>query len=642
MMTGPKSMMIRLALMLGLTGAVAVTIAQQPQAAKPLEVHNTAVPQKLEFLNRGGWSAPWERYQPANVAPSDMRNPAALRQGVQNGTLYLSMHDMLEMTLAADLDIADAGFNKLLAGPDYLRTLAGGSARGVAGETISNALFSGAIGASGGGGGNINGSSAGSALGGSAGVHGGGGGYDPSISVFFQDEHTRAPLNTSAIYGTSLELLNSAQGGVSFGQSFTTGTGYSVSFASGRTYQNSNNLFVNPEVVSDVSFGISQNLLNGGNRTANRATIEIGKNSLVYANADFKLNVTTAVANAATQYWTLVAAGQQLDIARQGEQQAQQTLDDTDDLIQQGKAPAANRVTAQTGLYAAEQSVTQAHADYDKAASKLKLFLAKQWSPNLIQTRIVATETLPAPVAANLPPAQDLVATAVNFSPKLAEDRVTISNDELTVKVRKNGLLPSLGVFASYTSSGVGGMELNCAVSEFPCPPASTLPPIVSGFGQSFSQIFSYKAPDYGVGVQLNIPVWNRSNRADEATAELQAQQAHMDLQKDQNVLTEQVNEDSIELESQVVQLKLARQSASEFEQALSDARTKYQLGKSTVTDVLTAESALTGARKSVVTAQQAYAIARVTLAKDSGTLLDLYHISLGQPVTPATVGRMK
>ncbi|MGH9417937.1 MAG: TolC family protein [Terriglobales bacterium] len=639
-------MMTRLALVLCLAGGLAA-IAQQPQAAapqstKPLEVRNTAVPQKLEFLNRGGWSAPWERYQPANVAPPDLANPAALRQGVQSGTLYLSMRQMLELTLTADLDIADASYAKLQAGPDYLRTLAGGSARGVAGETISSALFNGAIGAGGAGSSGAFGSGAGSALGGSAGVHGGGGGYDPSVNISFADEHTRQPLNSSAIFGTSIEQLNQAQGGISFGQSFTTGTGYSVSFASGRSYQNSSALFVNPEVVSDMSFGISQNLLSGGSRSANRANIEIGKNSLVQANANFKLQVTDAVAQAATQYWTLAGAGQLLDIARQAEQQAQQTLDDTNDLIQQGKVPAANRITAQTGLFGAEQAVTQAHADYAKAASKLKVFLAKQWSPNLIQTRVVTTEVLPQPEAANLPAVQDLVATAVNFSPKLAEDRVTISNDDLTVKVRKDSLLPGLGVFASYTSSGVGGVELNCSVAALPCPVGSTLPPIISGFGQSFSRIFSYRAPDYGFGVQLSIPVWNRSNRADEATAELQAAQAHVDLQKDQNVVSEQVNEDRIELESQVGQLKLARQSADEFNQALSDARTKYQLGKGTVTDVLAAESALTGAQKAVVAAQQAYAIARVALAKDSGTLLDKYHISLGKPATPATVGRLK
>ncbi|MGH9480124.1 MAG: TolC family protein, partial [Terriglobales bacterium] len=458
-------MMTRLALVLCLAGGLAA-IAQQPQAAapqstKPLQVQNTAVPQKLEFLNRGGWSAPWERYQPANVAPPDLANPAALRQGVQSGTLYLSMRQMLELTLTADLDIADASYAKLQAGPDYLRTLAGGSARGVAGETISSALFNGAIGAGGAGSSGAFGSGAGSALGGSAGVHGGGGGYDPSVNISFADEHTRQPLNSSAIFGTSIEQLNQAQGGISFGQSFTTGTGYSVSFASGRSYQNSSALFVNPEVVSDMSFGISQNLLSGGSRSANRANIEIGKNSLVQANANFKLQVTDAVAQAATQYWTLAGAGQLLDIARQAEQQAQQTLDDTNDLIQQGKVPAANRITAQTGLFGAEQAVTQAHADYAKAASKLKVFLAKQWSPNLIQTRVVTTEVLPQPEAANLPAVQDLVATAVNFSPKLAEDRVTISNDDLTVKVRKDSLLPGLGVFASYTSSGVGGVELN-------------------------------------------------------------------------------------------------------------------------------------------------------------------------------------
>src|SRR5690348_6642680 len=126
--------------------------AAPPQAAAqvkgaPLVANNTAVPQKLEFLNRGGWLSPWQRYQPANIGMPDLRNPASLEQQAAQGTLYLSLHDMLQLALMSNLDIANASNAQLQAKPDYLRTLAGGSARGVAGETITSAIFSGAIGA---------------------------------------------------------------------------------------------------------------------------------------------------------------------------------------------------------------------------------------------------------------------------------------------------------------------------------------------------------------------------------------------------------------------------------------------------------------------------------------------------------------
>ncbi|MGH9482945.1 MAG: TolC family protein, partial [Terriglobales bacterium] len=431
-------------------------------------------------------------------------------------------------------------------------------------------------------------------------------------------------------------------GAANYGQGFTTGTGYSVSFASFRQYQNTNQLFLNPQVASDVSVGVQQQLLNGGRRSVNRAGIVMGQNSLRYADAYYKQQVTNIVAQAATQYWTLAAAGQVVIFAEASAMHAQQTLDNTVALIEQGKSPAADQVTAQSALGVAQQALVQAQTDYAKAASKLKTFLAKQWTPNVINARIVTSDQLPNPAAETLAPLDQMVNRAVSFSPQLAEDRINVDNNDLIVKIRKNSLLPTLAVFASYTSSGVSGEGLNCAVNAFPCPPADALPPTPGGFNRSVGDIFSYKAPDYGVGFQLNVPVWNRINRSDEATAELQAAQSRVDLQKDQNNVTELVNEDRIDLEGQAAKLVAARQQADALQSALTDAQTKYQLGKGTVTDVITAQLALLGAQQAEAAAQLAYANARIALAKDSGTLLDEYHISLGKPLTPESVGSLR
>lgn len=621
--------------------APAAVRAQQAPAASAgpeLQAVNTAVPQKLDFMSRGGWFSFWQRYQPANIGAPNLTNPTPLRQAMRSGTLYLSLHQMLAMALAADLDIANASYSQLEAKPDYLRTLAGGSARGVAGEQITSALYSGAIGANAVGGGGGGGTSAGSVGGGGSGVHGGGGGYDPSLEISFGDEHSRTPLANPVLFGTSVQILNQSFGGGSFGQSFTTGTGYTVSFSSYRSYQNSNQLFLNPQVSTSVGIGVTQELLSGSHRSVNRATMEIGANSLKYADANYKDQVTTAVSQAITQYWTLAAAQKQIAIAEKAEQDAQKTLDDTNALVQNGKVPAANRITAETGLSTAISAVLQARTDYAKAASKLKLYLAKQWTPNVVRARVVPTDALPLPVSTNLPSVDQLLHTAISSSPKLAKDRINVNNDNLAVKVRKDGLLPTLRVSADYTSSGVAGVGVNCSAPLFPCPAANITGASVQGFGTTLGQLFSYKAPDYGVGFSLSIPVWNRMNRADEASAELAAAQSQVLLQSDTNTVTEQVNEDRIDLEGQLAQLQSAQKAQQQFQQALDNARATYQLGKGTIDTVEAAQTALTNAEKAVVAAQQAFAIAQVNLARDSGTLLAEYHISLGRPLAAQNI----
>ncbi|MGH9475984.1 MAG: TolC family protein [Terriglobales bacterium] len=621
-------------------GPAAAGAKQAPAASQGAELSasNSAVPQKLDFMSRGGWASFWQRYQPADIGVPNLANPAPLRRALSTGTLYLSLHQMLAMALAADLDIANASYSQLEATPDYLRTLAGGAARGVAGEQITSALYSGAIGANSVGGGGSGGTSAGSLSGGGSGVHGGGGGYDPYLNLSFGDEHSRTPLGSPLLYGTAVQILNQSSGGGSFGQSFTTGTGYTVSFSSYRSYQNTDQLFLNPQVSSSVSIGVSQQLLSGSHRSVNRATMKIGANSLKYADANYQDQVTTAVSQAIIQYWTLAGAQQQITIAEKAEQDAQKTLDDTNALIDNGKAPAANRITAETGLSTAVADVLQTRTDYAKAASKLKLYLAKQWTPNVIRARVVPTDALPLPASTNLASVDRLVRTAISASPKLAKDRINVDNDRLAVRVRKDGLLPSLSVSADYTSSGVAGVGVNCSAPLFPCPLADIAGTSTQGFGTTVGQLFSYKAPDYGVGFSLSIPIWNRTNRADEAAAELDAAQQQVILQNDTNTVTEQVNEDRIDLDGQRAQLQSAQNAQQEFQQALENARAKYQLGKGTIDEVEAAQTALTSAEKSVVAAQQAYAIAQVNLARDSGTLLAEYHISLGRPLAAQSI----
>src|SRR6185437_11898313 len=163
---------------------------------------------QLTLTNRGDWLNFWQRYAPAGVSMPDLRNPSELERCATTGTLYLSLQQVLQLALAADLDIADASYQQLLARPDYWRTLAGGTARGVAGEQISNALFSGVIGASGGGGSGGGDARPGSVGGGGAGVQGGNGGYDPSFNFTFTDEHSRTPLANPVLFGTAVQILN--------------------------------------------------------------------------------------------------------------------------------------------------------------------------------------------------------------------------------------------------------------------------------------------------------------------------------------------------------------------------------------------------------------------------------------------------
>src|SRR6185312_4439663 len=90
--------------------AAATPASDQQLSAAPtatMVVSNTAVPQNLNFVQRGGWFTMWQRYRPANVGMPDLRNVAPWQKSPAAGTVYLSLQQVLRLSLMADLDVAD-------------------------------------------------------------------------------------------------------------------------------------------------------------------------------------------------------------------------------------------------------------------------------------------------------------------------------------------------------------------------------------------------------------------------------------------------------------------------------------------------------------------------------------------------------
>jgi len=70
------------------------------------------------------------------VPQPGMENSPRLKDLIRDNKLWLSLPDAIALALENNLDIDVARFNIPLSQADYLRTRAGGAARGVTGESI--------------------------------------------------------------------------------------------------------------------------------------------------------------------------------------------------------------------------------------------------------------------------------------------------------------------------------------------------------------------------------------------------------------------------------------------------------------------------------------------------------------------------
>lgn len=582
------------------------------------------MPRDLNFERRTGIPYLW-RFTPWKLGAVNLQNPTQFQQP---GTLPMSLHDVLELALANNLAIASAGFERLFAQTDLLRSQAGEAARGIAGANIASTLFSGAIGAGVGGRSGVGGSGAGSVVGGISGVRNPGSGpYDPVISVVGADEHARIPLNSSLLYGTAEQIENDGYGGMSLAQGFSTGTSYNVSVFGDRSYVNSNSLLFNPGVTTNFSVAVSQQLLNGVSRMTNRRFILVAKNETRIADAVFRQKVMEIVAATAEQYWQLAQDQAQVKIAQQALADARRMYSDTQELVKAGRAPEINLVQAQMEVSRRNRQLIDAQTALRKQSLQLKLSLAKDFTPALMAATIVPSDALPEPQAHPALAVDHLIRRAVASSPALQQSQLNIETDAIAARATRNAMLPSLSVFASYTASGLSGRQQVCAVAQTPCPPASVLPPIAGGLPQSLGQTFRGRFPDYGVGFSLSFPIFNRSARADQARAEFELAQARVNLRDQRNQLSQQVASSVVELQGKAEDLHSAQETEQFARRSLQGEQEKYRMGRATLVDVVTAENALLDAEQQAAQARADYAKAQVELAKISGTLLDDLHV---------------
>ena len=230
---------------------------------------------------------------------------------------------------------------------------------------------------------------------------------------------------------------------------------------------------------------------------------------------------------------------------------------------------------------------------------------------------------------------EDLVKEAYVNNPQIEQAVLNMKNNQITIKAFKNGLLPVVDAYAFYGSSAIGGAQnpaLVCTDANFnpqQCNPtnggvAST------GYNSVFTNLFNNNAPDYGFGVNLNIPLRNRQAQADQARSQMEYRQTQMRLQQLYIQTRINVINGQYALTNDRAQVQSAQAARDFAAQSLDAEQKKYKLGASTTANVLQQERNLAGAEDNLISATAAYARDRVSLQQLLSNTLDRYGISLG------------
>jgi outer membrane protein len=578
-------------------------------------------------------------YQPRHVAEPNLANSARIDQLIKDGKLYLSLDDAIALALENNLDLAIARYNLPIADTDILRAKSGAITRGV-NTGLLQGTPGGGVGTIGAGG--VGATSTGAGAGGTTAATGGAGAgaaglvsstlgagppigsYDPILTSTLSIEHLVSP--TASPFAGAISLAqNTGTANLGWTQYLSTGTTYSVGFNNQRQTTNSTFTELSPLIATGMRITFSQHLLQGLSINANRRFISIAKNNREISDVAFRSQAINTVAQIENIYWDLVSAYDDVRVKERSLGLAQKTLSDNKKQVEIGTLAPIEITRAQSAVASGQQDLIVSQTNLQLQQLLMKNALTRNMTdPQLAAAPVIPTSTMELPKQEPVVPIQDLINEALQRSPDLAQSRIDLTNRDITKRSTRNELLPTVDLVAWYGASELAGNANPLAVCTTPNQIGCIQPPLPSptGFGDAFTNLFSYSHPDYAVGLNVNIPIRNRTAQSDQVRSELEYRQAQMRLQQLQNQIAIQVRNAQFAVQQNRARVDAAGSARQLASESLDAEQKKYALGASTNTLVLQAQRDLAQAEANVVIAMAAYEKSKVELDRVMGLTL--------------------
>jgi outer membrane protein len=573
---------------------------------------------------KGGLGWLTHPYQQRNVPPINLTNSSRLESLVRAGNLYLSAQDVIALALENNLDIEIQRYGPLLAKEVTRRTEGGQLLRDVsvpvAAGPSSVSLTGVSLNASGGAATvGVASSSVVTSVGPAIPS------LDPQISLFANFSHSTTVQTNTFVTGTTALIQSARSYQAQISKSNQWGTSAQLTFSSNHFKFNSRAFDLNPYSQGNLDFQISQNLLNGFGSSVLGRNIIVAKNQEKVSDLQFKQQVITTVSAVLNLYWDLVSFNEGVKAKRDELATAQQLFEDNKKQVQIGTLAPIEVTRAESQVYTAQQDLLVAQTNLLQQETVLKNALSRNGvaSPTIALVHVIPLDKVTVPEKEDIPSIEQLVPEALQKRVEIAQNDINIASSKAQLRGIKNGLKPTLQVFAELTNNGLSGAPNYLGDGTV------TLPYLTGGYGNLLGQIFRRNYPSYSAGLSLNIPLRNRAAQSDYVTQALSLRQSELGLQKAVNQVRVDVQNAVIGLRQARVQYDSSVKARILQRQTLDADQKKYTLGASTVFQVVTDQQALAAAQSAEQQALANYSHARIAFDQNMGRTLEVNDISI-------------
>jgi outer membrane protein len=568
------------------------------------------------------------------VQAANLSNTPRLESLVRAGNLYLSVSDVIALTLENNIDIAIQRYGAPLAREVLRRTEGGGAIRNI-GQPISAGPQSVSLAG-------VSVSAVGLPESGT-GVTSGGGitiqlgtnppPLDPTLFAYANFSHITSPQSNTFLALTNTLIDQTRQFQLGYAQSFVSGTSAQLFYSSTRNNYNSPAYVLNPYTSGFIDLYVTQNLLQGFGVAVNNRNIRVQKNNMKVTDLQLKRQVITTVSAVLNLYWDLVSFDDDLHVREQAVATAQKLLADNKHQVQLGTLPAIEVTRAEAEVSSTNENLLIAQTNVAQQETVLKNALSRTGISTawLDEVHVVPLDHIVVPDKEELKPTPQLVQEAIEKRPELEQTRISTESLKINLEGTKNALLPTLQSFFELTNNALAGDPniLNQGV----IPPAA----FVTGYGGLLGQILRRNYPNYSAGFSLNIPFRNRAAQGDYVADQLSLRQGELQLQK----LVSQVH---VDVKNAVIGLQQARAryetavaTRKLAQQTLDAEQNRFKFGESSIAQVVQSQRDLATSQEGEIQAMANYTHAKIGFDEAVGATLEVNNISM----TEAESGRV-
>jgi outer membrane protein TolC len=448
--------------------------------------------------------------------------------------------------------------------------------------------------------------------------------YDPALSFSTGINSNKNPVSGSGL-SLGAGITSVSKFGPSLSQYLPGGGSFSLGLSNNRSFDKTSTLLVNPTFNSSLRFSFTQPLLRGGFfQTAITRQLRILNLDARITESQFRQTVSEVVQAVQNQYWELVYAVENYETQRQSRGLALAQYETTRQKVIVGLLTPVALTSARTEVAIRDQATIQAEVQIINAQNGLKRLLAPDpkdpiWNPTLIpvdQPRILELKgTL-----------EEAIQTAIIRRPELLQIDLQLAQNAVDEEYLKRQTRPALNLTTALTSLGYAGKILD---------PTTGLPvtqhAAFGGYGTSWKQVFGFDFFSWGFGLDIQIPLRNRTALAELAQNQIGQKKLQGQLKNSQQSVIVEVRNAYQVIEVQKKNLEAARLARQLSQEQLEGETARFEAGFTTNFEVQRYQRDLADAKVRELRALIDYQEAVSALQKATDQIIDANDIVIAR-----------